>query len=127
MLKIGAILWILATVFTIVPLIFGWYSIFSDNILYYMFATSFALWGIVYGFIALFSNSVADGMERTKYFSWLLGSSLGPLVSIILFNYFGDEWSRSTMIIIWLISMGVLFFRIPLTIFRDVVKGQGRR
>ena len=74
---------------------------FSDDNLYYFLCGSSALWGLFMGLHsapldALFADSVPSG-SRSRVYVWRsslrsLGQTSGPLISIIVFLIYGDEW-----------------------------------
>lgn len=84
---------------------------------YFGLLAAYILWGISDGFTdpiieAIFSDSIANGDERTKIESWRsllanLGSSSGPLTSLMLFAYLGDDWSRDHLVMVWLVGISV--------------------
>ena len=70
------------------------------------------VWGMNDGCVeptieALFGDSIPNGNRRTEVESWRsflssLGYASGPLTSLLLFAYLGDQWSRDHLVIVWL-------------------------
>ncbi len=100
------------------------FILFGNNIIYIFAALAF--WGI---FQALTRPSlesiIADSVEsgrRSKIYSWLhlarqVAMSIGPIMNVILFLVFGDEWELDILkrviivgIVITLVSVGIMFF-----------------
>lgn len=93
------------------------------------------LWGIGGGVVsgpcqALYADSTPAG-ERSKYYQYLfvvylLASCVGPLISIVLFQYMNDDnggddelWSMSTLRTIIYVGLGLEFLNAGIMMFFD--------
>eukprot|EP00957_Ditylum_brightwellii_P163253 12430720-Ditylum_brightwellii.AAC.1 len=93
MLKVGSFVGATAIVVTLL-------ASFSES--YATLGVALALWGVFYGITntsisALFADSIQDG-KRSHYFTQRmmltkLGSTGGPLVSLVMFAIMGDAWT----------------------------------
>ena len=82
----------------------------------YLFLGVMTLWGAAGGVVngpvqALYADSTPEG-ERTRYYvylfaSYMLSSCVGPLLSIFLFLYWGDEWTVEDLKNVTLVGMGL--------------------
>ncbi|GMH65988.1 hypothetical protein TL16_g12906 [Triparma laevis f. inornata] len=82
----------------------------------YLFLGVMTLWGAAGGVVngpvqALYADSTPEG-ERTQYYvylfaSYMLSSCVGPLLSIFLFLYWGDDWSIEDLKNVTLVGMGL--------------------
>ena len=85
----------------------------------YLFLAVMFLWGASGGVVngplqALYADSTPAG-ERSEYYvylfaSYMLSSMAGPLISIVLFQYWGDEWELKDLKNIILVGMGLEIF-----------------
>ena len=141
MLRYGSFIISFVVAITAIPLILDLFmlrSLFSINAnaltpkqIYILITISYVFWGFVSGYISpvldsIFSNSLENGEQRTiynnrRYIISVLASSVGPIISLLFFLYFGDNWSRFNLIIVWLTSLLFTIFSIgPLYVFLDV-------
>ena len=87
---------------------------------YWMAACALTLWGTFRGFTyapleALFADSVPTEdrakLQTFKFVCTTLGASAGPLAAVVLFKYFGDDWTLSQLRVV--IAVGTGFALIP--------------
>eukprot|EP00924_Labyrinthula_sp_SR-Ha-C_P009853 snap_masked-scaffold_21-processed-gene-1.4-mRNA-1 protein AED:0.07 eAED:0.12 QI:0/0/0/1/1/1/2/0/435 len=86
----------------------------NHNLQLVIFTISLILWGIFCGIFlgpieALFADSVPNG-QRSKYFTYLqisysIPALIGPLITIHLFQSYGDEWSFSHLKIPFILGL----------------------
>jgi len=99
---------------------------------YYLLLGAFCLWGIVNGMIngpaqALYAASTPQG-SRSKYYEilfvgWGLSSTIGPVISIILFAYYGNQWTLTRLRNVILAGLSLeLLTAVCMLFFRDDCK-----
>lgn len=87
------------------------------------------VWGVVSGIAsgpsqALYADSVPEG-ERSKWFNYLywtylLGSTVGPATTVALFHIYGNGWSLRELRIVFLVGLGFeLIVAIPSFFYSD--------
>jgi MFS family permease len=87
-----------------------------------------ACWGVADGVVngpasALYADSTPQG-QRSAYYTYLfacymLASSVGPLVSIILFETLGDEWDFYHLRLVMYVGLGIASLQSILMVFFD--------
>ena len=107
----------------------------SNSGSYALLAGALILWGVVGGIIngpaqALFADSLPTG-TRSKFYNYLfsaylVGASCGPLLAIILFTVWADEWSQPELRTVILVGMGLEFPCVVIMCFFSDAKALGK-
>jgi len=113
-IKVGAVLMACAIALTT-------YSVVQSESLesgegYDLLCGALVLWGVCGGIVngpaqALFADSLPTG-TRSRYYNYLfsaylVGASVGPLLAIVLFSFWDDEWSQPELRTVILVGMGL--------------------
>ena len=139
-IKMGGVLFMIAAGMT------GYAVYFKPDGDYYWLGASMCLWGVGGGIFngpaqALFADSLTQG-ERSLWYSrlftaYLAPSVLGPIIAIVLFHIYGNNWTFDELrpiIMIGLaleipVAIGAFFFRDDLALEENLLnkKKKGER
>jgi MFS family permease len=97
---------------------------------YTVFITCMVLWGIVGGITngpaqALYADSIPDG-TRSKWFnrlfsSWLVGSAVGPMITVIMFREYGNRWHLPELRMMFIVGLALeVVGSIPSFFYKDI-------
>uniref|UniRef100_A0A7R9WYF0 Major facilitator superfamily (MFS) profile domain-containing protein n=1 Tax=Craspedostauros australis TaxID=1486917 RepID=A0A7R9WYF0_9STRA len=94
----------------------------------WLYGVVMAMWGVCDGVFngpvqALYADSTATG-ERSVYYTYLFASyigatSVGPIVSIFLFQSLGDTWGLYELRVILYVGLGIGLLTVPLMLMLD--------